>query len=155
MTKFSIPELRTASLNCLTEIVSLTTGDLSDAYRQILLQLLVVFIQNLNNILPNHTNILEIYANGNDSQKLFINRLGHFISSFLTFHLKSLEDSGIKEVDDALVQAHIYLILISQVDDDEIFKTCLEYWYFFSKDLYTIASKASLSPGFVSPGIII
>lgn len=37
---------------------------------------------------------------------------------------------------DYLVQSHFYLIKISQIDDREIFKICLEYWNKLVQELY-------------------
>jgi exportin-1 len=37
---------------------------------------------------------------------------------------------------DVLVHSHFYLIKISQIDDREVFKICLEYWNILVQDLY-------------------
>ena len=37
---------------------------------------------------------------------------------------------------DDLLQALQYLILISEVEDTEVFKICLEYWNALASDLY-------------------
>ena len=37
-------------------------------------------------------------------------------------------------------------------NDDEIFKTCLEYWYFYAKDLYLEETRSSVNPSIANPG---
>ena len=37
----------------------------------------------------------------------------------------------------SLVEIQDYLVRISEVDDEEIFKNCLEFWHFFSKEIYS------------------
>lgn len=152
VSKFPVPALRTSSLDCLTEITSLSVSPFPESYRQILLQLLVAFIQQLGPILPLHANLRDLYDRATEDECLFVNRLGLFLSTFLTTHLKLLEGTGITEVNQALVAAHLYLISVSQVDDEEVFKTCLDYWYVFSKDLYTEESQAAIAPSMVGPG---
>lgn len=44
-----------------------------------------------------------------------------------------------------LVNAHLYLIKISQVDEREIFKICLEYWAKLVADLYDEIQKFPMS----------
>lgn len=59
--------------------------------------------------------------------------LALFICNFLTTHLKLIETEEHKEV---LLNAHSYLIKISQVPEREIFKICLEYWQKLVSELY-------------------
>jgi exportin-1 len=40
----------------------------------------------------------------------------------------------------------VYLIRISEVNDDEIFKTCLEFWNYWCKELYNADITAKTSP---------
>ena len=53
-----------------------------------------------------------------------------FLTNFLKVHVRLLETV---EHQDLLINAHLYLIKISQVDDREVFKICLEYWAMVSK----------------------
>ena len=46
-----------------------------------------------------------------------------------------------------LMQALHYLLLISEVDDSEIFKVCLEYWNFLASSLYNESGRAEMSFG--------
>ena len=131
--KLLVPAFRTAALDCLTEIVSLTGSidlqgnpipiSLGEAYKLILAELLVVFVQNLGMIISLQCDLRTDYNRYSEHDSLFVSRLGFFISTFLMSHLKILENVGSEEVNNALVDAHFYLIMISQVDDEEIFKT--------------------------------
>ena len=61
---------------------------------------------------------------------------------FLQEHLRELETPQNQEV---LSHGLMYLICISEVEDPEIFKICLEYWHVFAHDLYT--SETQLQSG--------
>ena len=67
-----------------------------------------------------------------------------FLSTFLKEHgsliEKNVEHRGL------LHDALHYLVLISDVDDTEIFKICLEYWNILSSELYREAPFSSPSP---------
>ena len=160
LSKLSVPTLRTAALGCLTEIVSKTESidsqgnptSFNDKYRHILSELLVVFTQNLGVIIPLQTDLRKEYDNYSEHDSLFINRLGLFISAFLTSHLKTLETVESGKVKNALVDAHFYLLMISCVDDEEVFKNCLDYWHFYSKDLYLEQTQSSINASLVNPG---
>ena len=49
-------------------------------------------------------------------------------------HLRDLETPQTQEI---LSHGLMYLICITEVDDPEIFKICLEYWHVFAHELYT------------------
>ena len=54
-------------------------------------------------------------------------------------------------MNDALLKALHYLLLISEVEEVEIFKICLEYWNSLASDLYRESPYASgTSPLFMS-----
>ena len=56
-----------------------------------------------------------------------------------------------REMNDALLKALHYLLLISEVEEVEIFKICLEYWNSLASDLYRESPYASgTSPLFMS-----
>ena len=84
-------------------------------------------------MLPLDTNIREAYANGSDSEQQFIQILALFLCTFLKDRGSLVEK---KQLNDSLLKALQYLILVSEVDDTEIFKICLEYWNALASDLY-------------------
>jgi hypothetical protein len=65
------------------------------------------------------------YASSEDEDQQLINNLALFLCNFLSTHLRLIETPDNTEL---LINAHLYLIKISTVDDREIFKICLEYW---------------------------
>ena len=76
-------------------------------------------------MLPVETNIKQAYANGMDAEQQFIQDLALFFCSYLKEHGELVEKS---EMNETLLKSLHYLILISEVEEVEIFKICLEYW---------------------------
>lgn len=77
--------------------------------------------------------IASAYAESqNEDQELVLN-LALFLSNFLREHLKLVENEQNKEL---LLNAHLYLVKISQVEEREVFKICLEYWAKLVSELY-------------------
>lgn len=77
--------------------------------------------------------IAGAWDSSSDADQEFIQNLAIFLVSFLGTHLKIIEAQQNNEV---LLNAHHYLTKISQVDEREIFKICLEYWSKMVADLY-------------------
>lgn len=65
------------------------------------------------------------YATSDDDDQQLISNLALFLTNYLQNHLRLIENPENK---DLLINAHLYLIKISTVDDREVFKICLEYW---------------------------
>jgi len=65
------------------------------------------------------------YASSDDEDQQLIKNLALFLCNFLHSHLRLIETPDNTEL---LINAHLYLIKISCVDDREVFKICLEYW---------------------------
>ncbi|RUS73600.1 hypothetical protein EGW08_018643, partial [Elysia chlorotica] len=88
----------------------------------------------LKQMLPVDTNIKEAYQGGTDDEQNFIQNLSLFLCTFLKEHAQLVEKKT--ELHQLLVEALQYLILISHVEEVEIFKICLEYWSSLASDLY-------------------
>lgn len=84
-------------------------------------------------MLPLNTNIREAYARGQDAEQNFIQNLAMFLCTYLKEHGSLVEQ---RHLDEGLLKALHYLVLISEVEEVEIFKICLEYWNSLSADLY-------------------
>ena len=84
-------------------------------------------------MVPPSTNIAQAYANSNDAGQEFILNLAIFLCNFLQSHLRTVET---EQTQDVLLNAHLYMVKISQVDEREIFKICLEYWIKLVAELY-------------------
>lgn len=87
----------------------------------------------INRMVPPGTNIATAYASSNDAGQEFILNLALFLSNFLQNHVRTVET---ERSNDVLLNAHLYMVKISQVDEREIFKICLEYWNKLVSELY-------------------
>eukprot|EP01041_Mallomonas_annulata_P009489 gene9489-19720_t len=118
---------RTSTLDCLIEIAGLSPADISDQYRPTLQQLICSLIQQLNLIIPNDMNLITAYESGN--------------------HLKIIEKNIQPEHEIAVKTALMLIVRVSEVNDEEIFKTCLDFWQIFCKDLYNTTAQFRAAAG--------
>lgn len=88
-------------------------------------------------MLPLSTKIPAAYAKGTTDEQNFIQNLAMFYCAFAKSHAALIDGGNITE---NLNDAYEYLLCISEVDDKEIFKICLEYWNFWVSELYTQAT---------------
>lgn len=79
------------------------------------------------------TDVASVYESSSDSEQELILNLSLFLSNFLMTHLRLVENPENKDV---LLNAHLYLIKVSQVPEREVFKICLEYWSKLVSELY-------------------
>ena len=153
---FPMPAFRTPTLDCLTEMASLSSADIPPPYRHTLKMMLVALVARLGEVVPSSVNLAAAFEQGTEDDCLFISRLALFLSTYLRLHLSSFESSlsstGKVEYEESVVEALSLAIRVSEVRDDELFKTCLELWQSFSKDLYAAATAiTSSSLGSQSP----
>ncbi|KAF7295071.1 Importin N-terminal domain-containing protein [Mycena indigotica] len=124
------PDFRNVTLQCLAVIAALKVGVEYDPKFVILFQMVMT---SINRMIPPSTNISDAYnAAGDAGQELVLN-LSLFLSNFLSNHLRVVEGEATRDV---LLNAHLYMVKVSQVDEREIFKICLEYWLKLVSDLY-------------------
>ena len=88
------------------------------------------------------TNIAQAYANAGNSGQEFIFNLALFLANFLSNHVHAIEGETHQS---GLLNAHFYLIKVSQVEDMEIFKICLGYWSKLTSELFEISQKSTMS----------
>ena len=88
---------------------------------------------SINRMIPPSTNIAAAYANAGDSGQELVLNIALFLSNFLSNHLGAVENDSNRDV---LLNAHLYMVKVSQVDEREIFKICLEYWLKLVAELY-------------------
>lgn len=130
ITKFlNVPMFRNVTLKCLTEIAGVTVPN----YEEMFIILFTRTMLTLEEMLPLNSNIRQAYAIGVDQEQNFIQNLAMFLCTYLKEHGSLLEK---KEHHEILLKALAYLVLISEVDEVEIFKICLEYWNALCADLY-------------------
>ncbi|TIC03141.1 hypothetical protein E3Q16_03226 [Wallemia mellicola] len=125
-----VPEFRNVTLKCLAEISSLKVTPEYDAKFVLLFNMVMTIV---NKMIPPSTDIAGAYESSNDSDQELILNLALFLTNFLGSHLSLVETPENKDV---LLNAHLYLVKISQVPEREIFKICLEYWSVLVAELY-------------------
>nr|NVI73573.1 embargoed [Cucujiformia] len=124
-----VPMFRNVTLKCLTEIAGVTVSNYNDMF----VNLLTHTMTQLELMLPLDTDIRTAYAHGQDQEQNFIQNLALFLCTFLREHGSLVESSVPIEM---LRNSLRYLVLISEVDEVEIFKICLEYWNSLASELY-------------------
>nr|NVI73648.1 embargoed [Cucujiformia] len=124
-----VPMFRNVTLNCLTEIAGVTDTN----YNKIFVNMFVQTMQQLETMLPLETDIKFAYTHGKDQEQNFIQNLAMFLCTYLRKYGSLVEKDAPPEM---LRNALKYLVLISEVEEVEIFKVCLEYWNALAADLY-------------------
>ncbi|KAM0806062.1 nuclear transport receptor [Usnea florida] len=126
------PEFRNISLKCLTEIGGLQIGS-SYSYDEKLVQMFTEVMTTVSKIIPLSVSLKESYEKSSSRDQEFVQNLALFLCNFFSVHLNLIENLPTR---DYLNHAHFYLIRVSQIDDREIFKICLEYWTKLVQELY-------------------
>lgn len=124
------PDFRNVTLKCLAEIAGLNVGPEYDPKFVILFAMVMT---SVNRMIPPSTNIAAAYASAPDAGQELVLNLALFLSNFLSTHLRAVETESNRDV---LLNAHLYMVKISQVDEREIFKITLEYWSKLVAELY-------------------
>ncbi|KAL2110664.1 hypothetical protein VUR80DRAFT_870 [Thermomyces stellatus] len=129
-----VPEFRNITLQVLTEIGGLQTGGPGQpTYEEQLVKMFTEVLTTISNIIPISLDLKETYPGSNSRDQEFIQNLALFLCNFFSMHLNLIENLPNR---DFLSHGHFYLIRISQIDDREIFKICLDYWLKLVQDLY-------------------
>ncbi|KAF5404817.1 hypothetical protein EG68_04731 [Paragonimus skrjabini miyazakii] len=126
---FNVPLFRNVTLKCLAEIAGVQTDD----YEPQLLELFVSTTDKLKEMLPLDTRLKEAYECGSNDEQNFIQNLAIFYTTFLKCHQYLIEK---QELQWRLQDTYAYLLLLSEVEEREIFKICLEYWNLLVSELY-------------------
>jgi exportin-1 len=137
----TVPMFRNVTLKCLTEIAGVTVSNYDDMFINLFNQTM----SQLEIMLPLQTDIKSAYACGQDQEQNFIQNLALFLCTFLKEHGNLAETGGQVEV---LRNALRYLVLISEVEEVEIFKICLEYWNTLASELYREVPFSGATPIF-------
>ena len=147
-----VPDFRNVTLKCLSEIGGLQVVPEYNAKFVVLFQMVMT---SVNKMIPPSTSafpsaliylrrtrltsfpffadIAGAFNESSDADQELINNLALFLTNFLREHLKLVENEQNKEL---LLNAHLYLVKISQVEEREVFKICLEYWAKLVSELY-------------------
>lgn len=125
----SVPMFRNVTLKCLSEIAGLSAANYNDNFATLFKDTMV----QLDQIIGQNMNMNQVFLCGSDTEQELVLNLAMFLCTFLKEHGKLVEDA--KYVD-YLNQALMYLVMISEVEDVEVFKICLEYWNCLVENLY-------------------
>lgn len=137
------------TLSCLSEIAQFR--DVPPQYAPIYVQMYMGVLHELGKIVPPGASFAQIY----EHDEVFVQRLSIFFTSFFRNHFGVIE-SQVKTLGDephqALLAGLTYLVALAEVDDDQIFKICLEYYSGFSKELH-LSSQGQVRTlaGFANP----
>ena len=126
------PDFRNITLKCLTEIGGVQIGP-QFAYDDKLLQMFTEVIGTVSKIIPLSISLRETYPKSNSRDQEFVQNLALFLCNFFSVHLNLVENYPNEEY---LTHSHFYLIRISQIEDRELFKICLDYWAKLVQELY-------------------
>ncbi|CAB55858.2 karyopherin/importin beta family nuclear export signal receptor Crm1 [Schizosaccharomyces pombe] len=126
----NVPDFRNVTIECLTEIASLTS---QPQYNDKFVTMFNLVMTSVNSMLPLQTDFREAYEESSTNEQDFIQNLALFLCAFFSSHLRPLENPENQEV---LLNAHSYLLNISRINEREIFKICLEYWSKLVAQLY-------------------
>lgn len=127
-----VPDFRNITLKCLTEIGGLQLGQ-QFSYDEKLVQMFTDTLQSVSKIVPLSTDLKTLYDKSNARDQEYLLNLALFLCNFFTVHLNIIEKLPNP---DFLTHGHYYLIRISQIEDREVFKICLEYWTKLVQELY-------------------
>ncbi|KAE9406580.1 Crm1-F1 [Gymnopus androsaceus JB14] len=137
-------EYRNITLRCAAEIANLPRSDVA-VYDAPFKMFFTSVMTTVNKLIPPSTDIALAYANASDAGQEMVVALAMFLANFFSKHLQIMEGDVDRE---ALLNAHFYLIKISQVEEREVFKICLEYWLVLLVGLYEEVSRVPLGADF-------
>jgi len=101
-------------------------------------------------VVPLSSDFNSVQENGSPEDVELMNKLALFLSALLRTHLPLLE--GALPNREQLRIAMLYLVRLSEVRDEDLFRTCLDFWHFFAADLYTQETRGSQWHGSGSAG---
>jgi exportin-1 len=126
-----VPEFQNVTLKCLTEIASISKENTRE-YQQEYVEFFRSTIQQLKKIIPLDYDLRSAYAQGQNEQQAFIQNL----ALFLQMYLKNYAELAEQNCQEELLVALGYLVNISEVEEVEVFKVCLEFWNALAGELY-------------------
>ncbi|KAK6027115.1 Importin-beta protein [Ostertagia ostertagi] len=144
----SLEVYRVVTLQCLTEISMIQIEAEDNAYKEKLCAMFCATIKEIGSLLGEGADLAAAYQKGSDQDQKFISCLAQFLVAFLKDHSALVENynSACPQVTEYHKYAIELLLSISQVEDVEIFKVCLDYWCALTSELYRLNPFAPPSP---------
>ncbi|CAK4226795.1 unnamed protein product [Aphanomyces euteiches] len=141
---FATQAFRNDTIACLSEIATLT--DVPASYDGVYVQMYLGVLHELSRIVPPGHSMERIHH----LDSVFVQGLSLYFTNFFRYHIRVIEQPITRPHDEAhmaLLTGFQYLVGISEVDDDNIFKICLDYWHLVTRDLYSIDQNQSQAHG--------
>lgn len=136
--------VRVEAVRCLTEICSAGTsgGATGDQQVRLILETFKTALGHILNALPTtHSSVMErtvaLYERGSLVDKEYISSLNLLVIAFLRHYY-----SNISYDDLLLVTCHEMLVGMSNIDEKELFKSCVEYWWWLGDHLLRAPASA-------------
>ncbi len=149
---------RVETIKCLTEIAGLRgQAPLGKVYEEYALMMFIRIIEKMESIIQGvvlHEEYYRIPPKQQSGYENFCLQFGMLLTTFIQNHLDLIEatvaaPSANKDAVNMLLsktkQALIYLLQLSNIPNDEIFKVCAEFWNFLANRVYTTTANESLS----------
>lgn len=134
---------RLVALKCLTEVSAVD----APKYEAQLATVFLSLLEHISGIILPSVDLREMYKTASSADQAFLQDFAMFLSTHLGQHCEFLEQN--KELQPVLLMANEYVLLLSRIQDTELFKTCLDYWLKLASGLYAEVQKlpqTELSP---------
>jgi len=154
---------RVETIKCLSEIAGLRgPTQLAKNHEETALMMFIQIIEKMEQIIQGVVLSEEYYkipAKQQSGYENFCLQFGLFLSTYLQHHIDLIEamvaaQSANKDAVNLLIaktkQALIYLLQLSNIPNDEVFKVCTEFWNFLVERVYT----STANDNFGSSGIL-
>lgn len=135
--------VRTPALRCLAEVVSLpqATGGVGDTQSQIALRVFETALTNICSILPtSNMSAMEQIVNfyeASPSNHEYVSALNLFLTSFMkNYYARVYYNNHL------ILGIHSLLVGMSNIFDKELFKACVEYWWWLG-NFFVVSSISS------------
>ncbi|KEG12996.1 putative exportin 1, putative,RNA-nuclear export factor [Trypanosoma grayi] len=134
------------AVRCLTVVCSIDTdeGAVGDEQTQMAVRVFRTAFNNIVNALPtSHSSIegriVHLYEMGTDVEGSFVRDLNLLVITFLKRYTKQIIYDDI-----LLISSHQMLLGMSYIDDKELFKSCVEYWWHLGEKMLRCLSLTPL-----------
>ena len=149
---------RVETIKCLTEIAGLRGQNaLGKVYEEYALMMFIRIVEKMETIIQGVVLNEEYYRIPLKQQGGYENfclQFGLLLSTFIQNHIDLVEATvttpganpdAIQVLVNKTRQALIYMLQLSNIPNDEIFKVCAEFWNFLVNRIYTITANATLN----------
>uniref|UniRef100_A0AC35THU4 Importin N-terminal domain-containing protein n=1 Tax=Rhabditophanes sp. KR3021 TaxID=114890 RepID=A0AC35THU4_9BILA len=134
------PAFRSVSMNCLAEIASINVVGKGLEYENMVRSMLIGTMLVMTEQVPLSLDFPTSYKMGKEEDQAFIGNFTRFLTNFLREHHKMVliinETNDTRSLKEAHMCALSYLLKISEIDEVEIFKVCLDYWTELCTELF-------------------